>query len=323
MLDKKLEELNVDTKFERLTPASNEEFKALEKMIVADGEIHSPIIVWKDKNIVVDGHSRRKILSKHPKLKYTIKEISFGGWQDVIVWIVEHHIARKSFTLWQRLEMALNCEGYWKAKAEAKRNQGTRNDLTAPGAEKSKPINTNLILAEKVGCGETTVIQFKKVFEEASDGIKQRCKDGDMSIKRAHTSLIAKKSPKKKPETVIDSEEIDILDECEKNQTVADDSNINIPDPAPIAKQMTEPKVADEVMWIAINPVDQWMQIFKKKHDADKGINHIHVNSFSFTTIPQEEGAVSILEVKHIGGATEEFEQKDEKGFESEQKKAS
>ncbi len=38
MQDKKVDELIVDEKFERLTPASKEEFKALENMIVADGD---------------------------------------------------------------------------------------------------------------------------------------------------------------------------------------------------------------------------------------------------------------------------------------------
>jgi len=41
-----IDHLNVDKMFERLTPASKEELAALESMILADGEIHSPIIVW-------------------------------------------------------------------------------------------------------------------------------------------------------------------------------------------------------------------------------------------------------------------------------------
>ena len=322
MQQKNVDELSVDTKFERLTPANDEEFKALEKMIVADGEIHGPIIIWQDQNIVVDGHSRLEILRKHPTLPYTIKEIPFQDWQEVIVWIIEHHIARKSFTLWQKLEMALNCEEYWRAKAEAKGNQGVRSDLLSPGDKKSEPINTNMILAEKVGCGETTVTMFKKVFLKASEEIKQRCKDGDMSIKRAYNNLTGKKTPKKKTEVIIEGESMDILKECEKNQTVAGKGNINIPDPAPIVKQMTKPKVPDEVMWISINPAEQLMQIFQKTHDSDKGTDHIYINSFSFTTVSTED-AVSILEVQHIGGATEEFAQKDDKEFDPEQKKAS
>ena len=323
----KIENLKTDEKFERLTPVSDEEFKALENVIVADGEMHTPIIVWQDQKTIVDGHSRAEVLRRNPEIPFTIKEIAFKDWQDVIVWIVEHHIARKSFSLWQKLEMAMACVEYWEAKKKAKRNKGTRSDLNTPGVKKSAPISTNEILAEKVGCGTTTVAQFLKVFREASDGIKQRCKDGDMSIKRAYTNLTKKKTPKnespeEKPETIIENEKINILDECEKNQTVSDKGNISIPDPKPIAEQITKPSVPDEVMWFAFNPVDQVIQIYMKKHDSDKGIDHIHVNTFSFKHISTGDG-VSILQVEHIGGATEDITQKDDKGFESEEKKAS
>ncbi len=276
----------------------------------------------------MDGHSRREIQRKHPELPYTVKEIPFQDWQEVIVWIVEHHIARKSFTLWQRLEMALNCEEYWEDQERARQNRGTRNDLKPPSGIKLDKIDTNTIIAKKVGCGRTTVTNFKKVFKEASEAIKQRCKDGDLSIKRAHTNLTKKKSPKKKSpnkkdtETIIEDEKINILDECEKNQTVSDSGNISLPDPTTIAEQMTKPEVPDEAMWFAINPVDQVIQIYMKKYDSDKGVNHIHVNTFSFTRVSKESG-MSILEVEHIGGSTEEITQKDENGFDSEQKKAS
>ena len=169
MKDKKIDDFRVDTKFERLTPVCDEEFKALENLIMADGEIHSPIIVWQDQNTIVDGHSRLEILRKHPKLSYTVKEIPFADWQEVIVWVVEHHIARKSFTLFQRLEMGLNCEEYWKVKEEAKRKQGKRNDLTSPGDKKLEPIDTDLILAEKVGCGEVTPLSVPANFAVKPD----------------------------------------------------------------------------------------------------------------------------------------------------------
>jgi hypothetical protein len=131
-----------------------------------------------------------------------------------------------------------------------------------------------------------------------------------------------KNPPKKKSTLSIEDEETDILADCEQNQTVSDKSNISIPDPAPIANEMTQPDVPDETMWFAFNPIDQTIQIFKKTHDADKGINHIHVNTFSYKTVSQE-GKTSILQVEHIGGSTDDIKQKDDKCFDSGEKKAS
>ena len=51
----------------------------------------------------------------------------------------------------------------------------------------------DLIIAQKVGCGKTYVTMFKKVFNEAKEGIKQQCREGAMSIKKAYESLTPKK----------------------------------------------------------------------------------------------------------------------------------
>ena len=318
---KNVNELRIEKKFERLTPTSKEEFEALENVILADGEIHNPIFIWQGQNTIVDGHSRHKILKKHPNLKHTIKEIHFEDWQEVIVWIVEHHVSRKSFTLWQRLEMGLNCEEYWKAKEEAKRNQGTRSDLKSPGDKKLEPIDSDLILAEKAGCKKTTVTMFKKVFKEASEAIKQRCREGDMSIKHAYQSIAKRKPPKEKPEVVVETVG-DIFDECEKNQNLDEKSNINIPDPKLVTKRMEAKKVPDGAIWLAINPIDGLIQVFKKNLDQEKGTIHIHVGSYSCKAV-SKEGVVTILEAHLIGGGTEDIVRKDDNGFDLEAKKAS
>lgn len=323
----KIEDLKVDKRFERLTPVSNEELKALENLIVGDGEIHAPIVVWKGQNIIVDGHERWNVLKKHPELPYSIKEIEFQDWREVIVWIVEHHIARKSFTLWQKLEMAMNCVEYWEAKDNAKRNQGTRSDLLSPGDKKLESMDINKVIAEKVGCSRTTVTMFKMIFNSPSEGLKQKCRAGEMSIKKASDSLKPKETDNNKPgnkksETVIKNEEINILKACEKNQTVSDNSDIAIPDSAPIVEKITQPKVPDEVIWFAINPVEQTIQMFLKKHDSETGNNNIHINTYSFTTV-STIGATSILQVKHVGGSTEDVIRKDDCAFKSEGKEVS
>lgn len=319
----KVEDLKIEKKYEKLTPETKEQLKALENLIVADGEIHSPIVVWRDRKIVIDGHSRVKILKKHPELKHTIKEIAFSDWQDVRAWIVEHHIARRSFTLYQKLEMAMNCVDYWKAKEEAKRNQGTRSDLMSPGDKKLDNMDTNTIIAEKVGCGRTTVTHFMKVFNKATEATKQRCREADLSIKNAYMSLTSKKTPpKKKAKTVIDTETTDILDECEKNQSVGKKSDINIPDPKPIATKMTTTQIPPGSIWFAINPIDGVIQVFKKTLDHEKGIAHIQVNNFACKTISKENG-ITLVEANHIDGTTEEISQKDNINFNEVSKKAS
>ena len=318
----KIEDLQIEKKYEELTPVTEEQLNALETLILADGEIYDSMVVWKGKNIVVDGHSRHKIHQKHPHLKYSIKEVDFNDWRDVVVWIVEHHIVRKSFTLWQKLEMALNCVEYWKAKEEAKKNQGTRTDLLSPGDKKLEAIDMDQIIADKVGCSKTYVTMFKKIFNKASEGVKQRCREGDMSIKRAHDSLKPKKTTKKKPKMNIDTKAGDVFEESAKNQNIGKRINTVVPDPQPIAKKMATAEISEGSIWMAINPIEGVVQVFKKKFDRENGIIHVQVNSFACKTVSKENG-VTILEADHIDGATDEILQKDDSDFESDSKKAS
>ena len=318
----KIEDLKIEKKYEKLTPETKEQLHALEALILDDGEIYDPFVVWKDHNIIVDGHSRRKIQQKHPHLKYSIKEVAFGDWRDVIAWIVEHHIARKSFTLWQKLEMVRNCVEYWEAKEKAKKNQGTRTDLLAPGDKKPEAININQIIANKVNCCKTYVTMFNKVFKEASEGIKQRCREGNMSIKKAYNSLEPKKKPEKKPSISIETSKDDILDEAAKNQNLGKKSNKEFPDPKPIANKMISAETSEESIWMAINPIEGVVQIFKKQYEPEKGLIQVQVNSFACKGVSKENG-VTILEAWHIDGSREDVSQKDDGDFESESKKAS
>ena len=60
--------LKIDPEFEDvIPPISSEEFEQLEKNIVSEGALLSPIIIW--NGYIVDGHNRYKILQKHPEIE--------------------------------------------------------------------------------------------------------------------------------------------------------------------------------------------------------------------------------------------------------------
>lgn len=319
----------VDEKFDRLTPVSKEELTALENAIVADGEIFNPIVVWQGQEIVVDGHSRLQILKKHPKLKYTVKEVVFKDWQEVMIWIVEHHISRRSFTLWQKLEMALNCEEYWAARAEAKKNQGTRTDLKSPGDKKSQSVDVNQIIADKVGCGKTTVTMFKTVFQKASETVKQQCREGSKSIKSAYESLPGKKEKKhtsKPTQVTVSMDPCDLWEECENNIDVGKKKLLHangVPmNSEEMVDRMYKAKVADGAVWVVLYKQHEQMLVMKKNVDKQKGVACVKVNAYLIKALCAENGVV-IFEADHINGGVAESVRKDDSEFEANVKLAS
>ena len=70
-------EFKIDPEFKTsIPPLSEEEKEQLEAMILADGVIINPLIVW--NGILVDGHNRLEIIQKHPELQYTVFEKDFA-----------------------------------------------------------------------------------------------------------------------------------------------------------------------------------------------------------------------------------------------------
>ena len=190
----KIEDLKIDPRFERLTPMREMQREALEDAILSAGEVYDPLIIWKGKNTVVDGHERLTIIKKHPHIKYELKEVDFEDWQHVMATIVSSHITRTDFNTYQKLEMAQECSDYWMAKEQARKNRGKRNDLNTVTEQKSVKVDTTLLLAKKAGVGRTTASNFLKVHKKASDVVKQKCRDEEMSIEDAY-ELIKSSQP--------------------------------------------------------------------------------------------------------------------------------
>jgi hypothetical protein len=87
----------VDYEFKTLIPSlTQEEFAGLEAKLLAEG-CTEPFIVWKEQNILLDGHTRLNICAKH-QLQYTTREISQPDREAAKQWIIQHALARRSLS---------------------------------------------------------------------------------------------------------------------------------------------------------------------------------------------------------------------------------
>ena len=84
--------LKTNPEFEEIVPPmGQEEFEQLEKVIVNEGRMFSPIITW--DGFIVDGHRRYKVLEKHPEIDFTTFEKHFNNRYEAISWICENQIS--------------------------------------------------------------------------------------------------------------------------------------------------------------------------------------------------------------------------------------
>lgn len=81
---------------ELLRQLDKDEHERLEKSILEEG-IRDPLVVWKEENVLLDGHNRHGICTKHD-IDYEVVEISLEDDSAARQWIVNNQLARRNLT---------------------------------------------------------------------------------------------------------------------------------------------------------------------------------------------------------------------------------
>jgi ParB-like chromosome segregation protein Spo0J len=180
-----INDLKIDPEFRDLfPPLTEEEYGLLEDHIVEIGHLIEPIVVWKDLNIIVDGHNRYQICKKLD-IEIKIQEMEFRDREDVKAYIIKHHMGRRSLSLFQRIEAALKMEKIFVEQAKANQSAGG-------GAVKQKsaePINVPTEIAKLAGCSHDTVSRVKKILKEANQADIDNLRNGKAKINTLYKKL--------------------------------------------------------------------------------------------------------------------------------------
>lgn len=99
-MNMKLADLKIDPEFEKALPKlENSEYESLDRSIASEGFDESyPIVIWKDKNIIVDGHNRHKICKFRGIEEVPVIETEFESREKVIAWIYRTQLARRNLS---------------------------------------------------------------------------------------------------------------------------------------------------------------------------------------------------------------------------------
>ena len=322
-----ISEIRESGRFRIILPPNDEEYAAIEAIALADGIVYEPLLVWEEEHTLIYGYAALKILQAHPELEYTIKMKSFQDWQEAYGCAVERHLARPTLNLWQKLELAFTCEDYWIAKDLARQARGTRNDLRS-AADRRLPQQVNKIIADKVGCGKTAVMQFKKLYDEAPPGIREKCRKGDLSIDTAYNCIVKKeKSKKGKSDTKKDGKateakiEItgtDILGNCadstntsRSKSTDGEEALIHIQG---ITEKLLQAKAQKGGILLVLYKGMGYIAVVRKILDDNLGVWNIEVNLFA-CGVHSDSDQVMILEASPIPGPPITLRSKDTAEF--------
>ena len=170
-----------------LPPLSDEEFTGLEESILKDGCL-SPLIVWND--IIVDGHNRYEICTKH-RIPFGTQSVILENLDDAKFWAWKHQENRRNLTAYHRSELALKLKDIIAARARERQRGGQGGVLLPPKSSEAK--ETREELAQIAGVAPSTLGQVQYIAEHADEETKAKLRRGEKgtSINKEYNRLKA------------------------------------------------------------------------------------------------------------------------------------
>jgi len=162
-------------------PLTESEYAALERSLLAEG-CRDALVLWND--VLIDGHNRYAICRKHNIDFRTIQNSSFESLDDVMLWMIDNHLARRSVSDFQRGVLALRKKEIVALRSPAP----AAADDAAQGESTPKPaMSTREDVAKAARLSSNQISQIEKIQKAATPELVEAVRAGTISINAAAT----------------------------------------------------------------------------------------------------------------------------------------
>jgi hypothetical protein len=151
-------------------PLSANEYAALERSLLSEG-CRDALVLWNDT--LIDGHNRYEICRKHNIEFRTVQNTRFDSLEDVMLWMIDNHLARRSVSDYQRGVLALRKKDIVTARAAQ----------SAP--EAPAPVPKKEELAREARISSQTIGQIERIQRAATPQLMEAVRQGTISINAA------------------------------------------------------------------------------------------------------------------------------------------
>jgi hypothetical protein len=177
-----------------IDPLTPDEYAALERSILAEG-CRDALVLWGE--ILVDGHNRYSICSKHGLPFQTVQNTRFQSMEDVHLWMIDQHLGRRSVSDFQRGVLALRKKEILEKRPKPLPTPAADDaaaaaavDALAPSAAPPEPeprLASREAIAKVARISSATVAQIEKIQKAAAPELVEAVKTGTVSISAAAT----------------------------------------------------------------------------------------------------------------------------------------
>lgn len=165
-------EIIIDPEIQNLIPPLKpDEFENLRTSILKEG-CREPIIVWSEKNILVDGHNRYKICTEND-LSFSTFRKSFDDKEEAIVWIIDNQMGRRNLEPIDKIPLTEKRRAI--LERQARERQATSTGGTSPQLKENFPEadtgQTRDKLGAMIGVSGKTYNRLKNVVENGTQEV--------------------------------------------------------------------------------------------------------------------------------------------------------
>jgi len=177
-----------------IDPLTQDEHDALERSLLAEG-CRDALVLWGD--VLIDGHNRYGICSKHGIPFNTVQNTRFKSMDDVHLWMIEQHLGRRSVSDYQRGVLALRKRDILEARRRSEQEQlrresegeaapSTAADNDSPPWDPA-PKLSKADLAREAKLSPSQVTMIEKIHDHATAEVIEAMRVGAISLSAAAT----------------------------------------------------------------------------------------------------------------------------------------
>jgi transcriptional regulator with XRE-family HTH domain len=165
-----------------IDPLTHNEYAALERSLLAEG-CRDALVLWGE--VLIDGHNRYEICRKNNIEFRTVQHTSFTSLDDVMLWMIDNHLARRSVSDYQRGVLALRKKDIVAARVAQRAEEPQAENAEAPKVPESPPWNTREDVAKAARVSSNTISQIERIQKAATPQLVEAVRSGTISINAA------------------------------------------------------------------------------------------------------------------------------------------
>lgn len=168
-----------------IDPLTTHEYLALERSLLKEG-CRDALVLWGET--LIDGHNRYSICQKHNIPFETKQNDQFQSIEDVMLWMIDNHLARRSVSSFQRGVLALRKKEIITIRRKDKTNKEKAAEAEQAAREPDPvSVETRDEIAKVAGLSKPAVAQIEKIRKAATPELVEAVRAGTISINTAAT----------------------------------------------------------------------------------------------------------------------------------------